>query len=53
MLREKLQGKLPGLQQETCAIRADMKAMEMKLTIRTGGMMTVMTGILYTLLRLH
>ena len=41
------------LQEETRAIRADMKAMEMKLTIRTGGMMTVMTGILYTLLRLH
>ena len=59
-LKEELHGEIRAikedirtLQEETRAIRADMKAMEMKLTIRTGGMMTVMTGVLYTLLRLH
>ncbi len=59
-VKEELQGEIRAikedirtLQEETRAIRADMKAMEMKLTIRTGGMMTVMTGVLYTLLRLH
>lgn len=60
VVKEELQGEIRAikedirtLQEETRAIRADMKAMEMKLTIRTGGMMTVMTGVLYTLLRLH